>query len=88
MAGFKNAKVLCNDSEVGVSNVYYDANAGYVTFDAAHNSVFSIVLSGDSASSGVVTTSGSNVAHNYSPAIAFMLLVASLGFLAYVIRKK
>ncbi|WP_400196577.1 hypothetical protein, partial [Candidatus Methanarcanum hacksteinii] len=46
--GFKKAKVYCDDSELGVSKVRYDAGTGYVTFDASHNSVFTIVLSNTS----------------------------------------
>ena len=85
--GFKKAKVYCDDSELGVSKVRYDAGTGYVTFDAAHNSVFTIVLSNVSPA-GTTTVSGGDAANDYSLVIAITVLVASLGFLAYVIRKK
>ena len=85
--GFKKAKVYCDDSELGVSKVRYDAGTGYVTFDASHNSVFTIVLSNTSPA-GTTTVSGGDTTNDYSLVIAFVVLVASLGFLAYVIRKK
>ena len=85
--GFKKAKVYCDDSELGVSKVRYDAGTGYVTFDASHNSVFTIVLS-NASPAGTTTVSGGDAANDYSLVIAFVVLVASLGFLAYVIRKK
>ena len=85
--GFKKAKVYCDDSELGVSKVRYDAGTGYVTFDASHNSVFTIVLSNVSPA-GTTTVSGGDAANDYSLVIAITVLVASLGFLAYVIRKK
>ena len=85
--GFKKAKVYCDDSELGVSKVRYDAGTGYVTFDAAHNSVFTIVLSNVSPA-GTTTVSGGDAANDYSLVIAITVLVASLGFLAYVIKKR
>ena len=85
--GFKKAKVYCDDSELGVSKVRYDAGAGYVTFDASHNSVFTIVLS-NASPAGTTTYECGDTANDYSLVIAFVVLVASLGFLAYVIRKK
>ena len=85
--GFKKAKVLCDDSELGISEVRYNKGTGYVTFDAAHNSVFTIVLS-EASPANVTTTSGGNATNDYSLVIAFVVLVASLGFLVYVIRKK
>lgn len=85
--GFKKAKVLCDDSELGISEVRYNKGTGYVTFDAAHNSVFTIVLS-EASPANVTTTSGGNATDDYSLVIAFVVLVASLGFLVYVIRKK
>ena len=85
--GFKKAKVLCDDSELGISEVHYNKGTGYVTFDAAHNSVFTIVLS-EASPSNVTTTSGGSATNDYSLVIAFVVLVASLGFLVYVIRKK
>ncbi len=48
--GFKNAKVTCDGLEQGISNVRYNSTTGYVTFDAGHNSLFSIVLSNDPSS--------------------------------------
>ncbi|MDO5837331.1 MAG: hypothetical protein Q4P10_00950, partial [Methanomassiliicoccales archaeon] len=65
----------------------YNKGTGYVTFDAAHNSVFTIVLS-EASPANVTTTSGGNATNDYSLVIAFVVLVASLGFLVYVIRKK
>ena len=85
--GFKKAKVLCDDSELGISEVRYNKGTGYVTFDAAHNSVFTIVLS-EASPANVTTTSGGSATDDYSLVIAFVVLVASLGFLVYVIRKK
>ena len=85
--GFKKAKVLCDDSELGISEVRYNKGTGYVTFDAAHNSVFTIILS-EASPANVTTTSGGNATNDYSLVIAFVVLVASLGFLVYVIRKK
>ena len=85
--GFKKAKVYCDDSELGVSKVRYDAGAGYVTFDASHNSVFTIVLSNVSPA-GMTTVSGGDAANDYALVIAFVVLVASLGFLAHVIKKR
>lgn len=85
--GFKKAKVLCDDSELGISEVRYNKGTGYVTFDAAHNSVFTIVLS-EASPANVTTTSGGNATNDYSLVIAFVVLVTSLGFLVYVIRKK
>ncbi|WP_400150331.1 hypothetical protein [Candidatus Methanarcanum hacksteinii] len=85
--GFKKAKVYCDDSELGVSKVRYDAGTGYVTFDASHNSVFTIVLS-NTSHTGATTVSGGDASNDYSLVIAITVLVASLGFLAYVIRKK
>ncbi|WP_400152125.1 hypothetical protein [Candidatus Methanarcanum hacksteinii] len=85
--GFKKAKVYCDDSELGVSKVRYDAGTGYVTFDASHNSVFTIVLSNVSPA-GTTTVSGGDAANDYSLVIAITVLVASLGFLAYVIKKR
>ena len=85
--GFKKAKVYCDDSELGVSKVRYDAGTGYVTFDASHNSVFTIVLSNTSPA-GTTTVSGGDAANDYSLVIAITVLVASLGFLAYVIKKR
>ena len=85
--GFKKAKVYCDDSELGVSKVRYDAGTGYVTFDAAHNSVFTIVLS-NASPAGTTTLSGGDTANDYSLVIAFVVLVASLGFLAYVIKRR
>ena len=85
--GFKKAKVYCDDSELGVSKVRYDAGAGYVTFDASHNSVFTIVLSNTSPA-GTTTVSGGDAANDYSLVIAITVLVASLGFLAHVIKKR
>ena len=85
--GFKKAKVYCDDSELGVSKVRYDAGTGYVTFDASHNSVFTIVLSNVSPA-GTTTVSGGDAANDYSLVIAITVLVASLGFLAHVIKKR
>ena len=85
--GFKKAKVYCDDSEMGVSKVRYNAGAGYVTFDASHNSVFTIVLSNTSPA-GTTTVSGGDASNDYSLVIAFVVLVASLGFLAYVIKRR
>lgn len=85
--GFKKAKVLCDDSELGISEVRYNKGTGYVTFDAAHNSVFTIVLS-EASPANVTTTSGGSATDDYSLVIVFVVLVASLGFLVYVIRKK
>ena len=85
--GFKKAKVYCDDSELGVSKVRYDAGAGYVTFDASHNSVFTIVLSNTSPA-GTTTVSGGDTTNDYSLVIAITVLVASLGFLAHVIKKR
>ncbi len=85
--GFKKAKVYCDDSELGVSKVRYDAGTGYVTFDAAHNSVFTIVLS-NTSHAGTTTVSGGDTTNDYSLVIAFVVLVASLGFLAYVIKRR
>ena len=85
--GFKKAKVYCDDSELGVSKVRYDAGTGYVTFDASHNSVFTIVLSNTSPA-GTTTVSGGDASNDYSLVIAITVLVASLGFLAYVIKKR
>ena len=85
--GFKKAKVYCDDSELGVSKVRYDAGAGYVTFDASHNSVFTIVLS-NASYTGATTVSGGDTTNDYSLVIAFVVLVASLGFLAYVIKRR
>ena len=85
--GFKKAKVYCDDSELGVSKVRYDAGTGYVTFDASHNSVFTIVLS-NASPAGTTTVSGGDAANDYSLVIAITVLVASLGFLAYVIKKR
>ena len=85
--GFKKAKVYCDDSEMGVSKVRYDAGAGYVTFDASHNSVFTIVLS-NTSHAGTTTGSGGDTTNDYSLVIAFVVLVASLGFLAYVIKRR
>ncbi|MCI6025316.1 MAG: hypothetical protein MRZ10_05205, partial [Methanomassiliicoccales archaeon] len=85
--GFKKAKVLCDDSELGISEVRYNKGTGYVTFDATHNSVFTIVLS-EASPANVTTTSGGSATDDYSLVIAFVVLVASLGFLVYVIRKK
>ena len=85
--GFKKAKVYCDDSELGVSKVRYDAGTGYVTFDASHNSVFTIVLS-NTSHAGTTTVSGGDAANDYSLVIAITVLVASLGFLAYVIKKR
>ena len=85
--GFKKAKVLCDDSELGISEVRYNKGTGYVTFDAAHNSVFTIVLS-NTSHAGTTTVSGGDTTNDYSLVIAFVVLVASLGFLVYVIRKK
>ena len=85
--GFKKAKVYCDDSELGVSKVRYDAGTGYVTFDASHNSVFTIVLS-NTSHAGTTTVSGGDAANDYSLVIAFVVLVASLGFLAYVIKRR
>ncbi|TQS76893.1 MAG: hypothetical protein A3204_05760 [Candidatus Methanarcanum hacksteinii] len=85
--GFKKAKVYCDDSEMGVSKVRYDAGAGYVTFDASHNSVFTIVLS-NTSHAGTTTVSGGDTTNDYSLVIAFVVLVASLGFLAYVIKRR
>ena len=85
--GFKKAKVLCDDSELGISEVRYNKGTGHVTFDAAHNSVFTIVLS-EASPANVTTTSGGNATNDYSLVIAFVVLVASLGLLVYVIRKK
>mgnify|MGYP004501495743 CR=1 FL=1 len=85
--GFKKAKVYCDDSELGVSKVRYDAGTGYVTFDASHNSVFTIVLS-NASHAGTTTVSGGDASNDYSLVIAFVVLVASLGFLAYVIKKR
>ena len=85
--GFKKAKVYCDDSELGVSKVRYDAGTGYVTFDASHNSVFTIVLS-NTSHTGTTTVSGGDTANDYSLVIAFVVLVASLGFLAYVIKRR
>ena len=85
--GFKKAKVYCDDSELGVSKVRYDAGTGYVTFDASHNSVFTIVLS-NASPAGTTTVSGGDVTNDYSLVIAFVVLVASLGFLAYVIKRR
>ncbi len=85
--GFKKAKVYCDDSEMGVSKVRYDAGAGYVTFDASHNSVFTIVLS-NTSHAGTTTVSGGDTTDDYSLVIAFVVLVASLGFLAYVIKRR
>lgn len=85
--GFKKAKVYCDDSELGVSKVRYDAGTGYVTFDASHNSVFTIVLS-NASPAGTTTVSGGDTTNDYSLVIAFVVLVASLGFLVHVIRKR
>ena len=85
--GFKKAKVYCDDSEMGVSKVRYDAGTGYVTFDASHNSVFTIVLS-NASPAGTTTVSGGDASNDYSLVIAFVVLVASLGFLAYVIKRR
>lgn len=85
--GFKKAKVYCDDSELGVSKVRYDAGTGYVTFDASHNSVFTIVLS-NTSHTGATTVSGGDASNDYSLVIAITVLVASLGFLAYVIKKR
>ena len=85
--GFKKAKVYCDDSELGVSKVRYDAGTGYVTFDASHNSVFTIVLS-NTSHAGTTTVSGGDTTNDYSLVIAFVVLVASLGFLAYVIKRR
>ena len=85
--GFKKAKVYCDDSELGVSKVRYDAGTGYVTFDASHNSVFTIVLS-NASHAGTTTVSGGDTTNDYSLVIAFVVLVASLGFLAYVIKRR
>ena len=85
--GFKKAKVYCDDSELGVSKVRYDAGTGYVTFDASHNSVFTIVLS-NASPAGTTTVSGGDTTNDYSLVIAFVVLVASLGFLAYVIKRR
>ena len=85
--GFKKAKVYCDDSELGVSKVRYDAGTGYVTFDASHNSVFTIVLS-NASPAGTTTVSGGDASNDYSLVIAFVVLVASLGFLAHVIKKR
>ncbi|WP_400204629.1 hypothetical protein [Candidatus Methanarcanum hacksteinii] len=85
--GFKKAKVYCDDSELGVSKVRYDAGTGYVTFDASHNSVFTIVLSNTSPA-GTTTVSGGDTTNDYSLVIAITVLVASLGFLAHVIKKR
>ena len=85
--GFKKAKVYCDDSELGVSKVRYDAGAGYVTFDASHNSVFTIVLS-NASYTGATTVSGGDTTNDYSLVIAITVLVASLGFLAYVIKRR
>ena len=85
--GFKKAKVYCDDSELGVSKVRYDAGTGYVTFDASHNSVFTIVLS-NASHAGTTTVSGGDAANDYALVIAFVVLVASLRFLAYVIKRR
>ena len=85
--GFKKAKVYCDDSELGVSKVRYGAGTGYVTFDASHNSVFTIVLS-NTSHAGTTTVSGGDTTNDYSLVIAITVLVASLGFLAHVIKKR
>ncbi len=81
--GFDKAKVICDGSEQGISNVRYHSVAGYVTFDAGHNSLFTIALS-NAPSSTASDTNDKNVAFIG----ATLLLVISILALAAVIMRK
>ncbi len=81
--GFKNAKVTCDGLEQGISNVRYNSTTGYVTFDAGHNSLFSIVLSNDPSS---ITSDA--IDGNIAFIGATALLVISILALAAVIMRR
>ena len=82
--GFKSAKVYCDGSTAGVSNVKYSANSGYVTFDAGHNSVFTIVLSNATPSSGTSDAFDEDTAF----VGAIVVLVVAILALAVVIKRR
>ena len=81
--GFKNAKVTCDGLEQGISNVRYNSTTGYVTFDAGHNSLFSITLSNDASS-----VSSDAIDSNVAFIGATALLVISILALAAVIMRR
>ena len=91
--GFGTASVLCDGSSEGVSKVYYNSEEGYVTFTSNHNSLFTITLSGTSASvpssgsESYAVTSSQTEGEDYSLIIAFGALLLSLAFLAVVLRR-
>ena len=91
--GFGTATVLCDGSSEGVSKVYYNSEEGYVTFTSNHNSLFTITLSGTSASvpssgsESYAVTSSQTEGEDYGLIIAIGALLLSLAFLAVVLRR-
>ncbi len=81
--GFKNAKVTCDGLEQGISNVRYNSTTGYVTFDAGHNSLFSIVLSNDPSSIASNAIDG-NVAFI---GVTALLVISILALAAVIMRR-
>ncbi len=89
LKGFKSAKVLCDGIEAGVSNVKYNSTTGFVTFDAGHNSTFSITLSyADSSSTDSGSSSDGGMDRNTMFVAATVLLVISILALSVVIKRK
>ncbi len=83
--GFKSAKVYCDGSQEGVSNVKYNSSQGYVTFDAGHNSTFTIVLS--NAAPSPSTLSSDAFDKNTAFIGAIVVLVVAILALAVVIKR-
>ncbi len=81
--GFKNAKVTCDGLGQGISNVRYNSTTGYVTFDAGHNSLFSIVLSNDPSSITSDAIDG-NVAFI---GVTALLVISILALAAVIMRR-
>ena len=83
--GFKSAKVVCIDHpSTEITKIRYNSSSGYVSFNAEHNSTFTITLSEATPSSGTSDAIDENTAF----VGAIVVLVVAILALAVVIKRR